>query len=105
MSFTLWFSLVVGGVVILVVIFKLIDRRNSVKMFNPWDAEKVESKKKEYFRPQVVEAKVRSLFPDHDANEILHLLEAVPAFQGIERMKLNVLKLSGGNLDQLRHYI
>jgi hypothetical protein len=104
MSFTFWFILVVI-VVLIIVILKLLDRRNTVKMYNPRDAEKVESKKHSYFRHQVVEAKVRSLFPAHDSAEILQLLEAVPIFWGVERMKLNVLKLSGGNLDQLRHYI
>ncbi len=74
-------------------------------MFNPRDAEKIESKKKLYYRHEVVEAKVRSLFPDRDPKEILELLEDVPTFWGVERIKLNVLKLSEVNLDRLRHYI
>ncbi len=105
MSFTFWFIVVVTGCAVLVVIFKLLDRRNSVKMFNPWDVEKVESGKKKYYRHEVVEAKVRSLFPDRDPAEILELLEDVPTFWGGERMKLNILKPSKGNFDQLRHYI
>ena len=105
MSPTFWIIVVVSIGVLIFVILKLVSRRTSVKMFNPWDTEKVESKKKSYFRHEVVEAKVRLLFPDHDFAEVVQLLEAVPTFWGVERMKLNVLKLSGGNLDQLRHYI
>ena len=86
MSLTLWAVLALAAIVVVVVVLKLLDRRNTVKMFNPRDTEKVESKKKSYYRHEVVEAKVRSLFPDHDPVEILQLLEAVPTLWGVERM-------------------
>jgi hypothetical protein len=73
-------------------------------MFNPRDSEREEAKNRPFFRPKVVETKVKSLFPDHDSTEILRLLEDLPSFWGVERMKLNVLKLSNGDLDQLLHY-
>ena len=104
MSFVFWFILSIVACVVSMLFLKWLDRRNSVRMFNPRDSEREEGKKRPFFRPKVVEAKVKSLFPDHDSAEILRLLEDVASSWGVERMKLNVLKLSEGDLDQLYHY-
>src|SRR6185503_13753628 len=57
-------------------------------------------------RREVVERKVRSLFPDQDHAQILQLLDdTTPEFWGLERMQLSILRLSRGNLDQLHHYL
>ena len=62
--------------------------------------------KKPYFRREVVEAKVKSLFSNHAPAEILRLLDTVaPSFGGVERVQLAILKLSKGDMDRLRHYV
>jgi hypothetical protein len=60
--------------------------------------------KKRFFRREVVEAKVKSSFQEHETAEILRLLdEYVPIHGGgPERVQLAILKLSNGNLDELR---
>jgi len=61
---------------------------------------------KPYFRREVVEAKVKSLFPQHAPAEILQLLDSdIPSFVGFERVQLDILKLSDGDTDKLHHYI
>jgi|SRR5215213_6387359 len=82
------------------------DRGNGGGEFTPWDEEDELARKEPYFRREVVEAKVRSLFPRHDPSEILQLLDGFPpSFGGRERMQLNILKLSDGDMARLRRYI
>ncbi|HXD32242.1 MAG TPA: hypothetical protein VN643_14055 [Pyrinomonadaceae bacterium] len=48
-------------------------RKNRVEVYTPQDADRHSARLKPYFRRQVVEAKVRSLFPNQDPAEILQL--------------------------------
>ena len=82
------------------------DRRNSVQVYTPQDEAREQAKLKPYFRREVVERKVRSLFPEQDGAYILQLLDDnTPDLGSVERMQLSILKLSNGNLDQLKHYL
>src|SRR4030095_3570667 len=64
------------------------------------------AKKKPYFRREVVEAKVKSLFPGKDPKLILQVLDDdIPTVFGVERTQLNILKLSDGDVNQLVHYV
>jgi len=106
MSLTFW--LVVAGIAGLGIwlFLRWFNRKNRVDVYNPQDADRHLARLKPYFRREVVEAKVKSLFPNRDPAEILQLLDSdVPSFWGLERMQLDILKLSNGNMDQLRHYI
>jgi hypothetical protein len=105
MPVAFWILIVITGVLAVVFFLKWFARRNRVKMFSPRDMESECAKKLPYFRPEVVQAKVKSLFPNHDSAEILRLLEIVPSFWGVERTQLNILKLSNGDMDQLHNYI
>ncbi|MDQ3908011.1 MAG: hypothetical protein M3268_06665 [Acidobacteriota bacterium] len=101
------FALVgVGGLACLVFLVWF-DRRNRVSVIGPWDQERELAKKKPYFRREMVEAKVKSLFPNGELAEILRLLDDnnIPSVWGRERIQLDILKVSGGDLDRLRHSI
>lgn len=63
-------------------------------------------KKKPFFRRDVVEQKVSSLFPATASNQILALLdEALPTTFELQRLQLALLKLSDGNLDELQRLL
>ena len=63
-------------------------------------------KKKPFFRREIVERKVRFLFPTTDANNVLDLLDAdLPTTFGLERLQLALLKLCDGNQDELRRLL
>ena len=106
MSVALW--IVVVGIACLAVwlFLRWVDRRSRVEVYTPQDAGRELARLKPDFRREVVEAKVKSLFPGHNPAEILRLLDDdVPSFWGAERMQLGILKLSNGDLEQLRYYI
>jgi hypothetical protein len=106
MSLTFW--IVIAGIACLAIGLFLVwfNRQNSVQVHTPQVDDRQLAKLKPYFRREVVEAKVKSLFPHRDPAEILQLLDSdLPSFWGLERMQLDILKLSNGNLDQLRYYI
>jgi hypothetical protein len=102
----LWITIIAIVCVAFWLLIRWNDRRNSVKVYTPRDEARNASRLKPYFRREVVERKVRSLFPDQDHAQILQLLDdSTPDIWGLERMQLNILKLSSGNLDQLHHYL
>ena len=106
MSLTLW--IIIAGIACLAIWLFLtwFNRKNSVQVYTPQDDDRWLRKLEPYFGRDVVEAKVNLLFPQHDRAEILQLLDSdLPFFWGLERMQLDILKLSNGNLDQLRYYI
>ena len=106
MSFTLW--ILIAGIACLAVwlFLRWFNRKNSVQVYTPQVDDRQLARLKPYFRREVVEAKVKSLFPHRDPAEILQLLDSdLPSFWGLERMQLDILKLSNGNFDQLRYYI
>lgn len=106
MSLALWLALPVIAGLTIWLFLRWFNRRNRVEVYSPSDDGRALAKLKPYFRREVVEAKVRYLFPNHDPAEILRLLDdGVPPFWGPERMQLNILKLSDGDVDRLRHYI
>ena len=106
MSVTFWIAIIVIACLAFWFFLRWFDRRSRTEVYTPQDAVQELARLKPYFRREVVEAKVKSLFPNHDPAEILHLLDNdVPTFWSLERMQLNILKLSNGNLDQLRYYI
>lgn len=75
-------------------------------MYTPSDESRQLARLKPYFRREVVEAKVKSLFPNHNTAEILQLLDNdIPSFSGLERMQLDILKLSNGDMGKLQYYI
>ena len=106
MSQALWLViLLVGGLAVGVYIIWF-GRGAGFGAVTPWDDEEEMARKGPYFRREVVEAKVSSLFPRQDPSEILRLLDgAPPPFGAHERMQLDILKLSGGDVARLRHYI
>ncbi len=105
MSSVNWIVLLVAISLAIWLVLRWFNRRNRVEVYGPWDDDRQLAKLEPYFRREVVEAKVQSLFPSHDPAEILHLLDnGVPSFGGLERMQLDILKLSNGDIDQLRHY-
>lgn len=106
MSLTFW--IVIAGIACWAIWLFLtwFNRKNSVQVHTPQDEDRLLKKLTPYFRREVVEAKVNLLFPHQDPVEILQLLDTdIPSFWGLERMQLDLLKLSNGNLDQLRYYI
>ena len=106
MSLTFWIVIAVIACLAIWLFLKWFDRKNSVQVYTPRDDDRWVRKLEPYFRRDVVEAKVKLLFPQHDPAEILQLLDSdLPTFWGLERMQLDILKLSNGDLDQLRYYI
>lgn len=106
MSFIAWITIIV---VIVLAIWRAVswfNSRSREEVYSPGDEDRDLARLEPYFRREVVEAKVKSLFPNHDPAEILQLLDdEAPSFWGLERMQLDILKLSNGDMDQLRHYI
>jgi hypothetical protein len=106
MSLIFWIVIVLIACLAIWLLLRWFDRRNRVEVYTPRDADRRLAKLKPYFRREVVEAKVQTLFPNHEPAEILRLLDDdVPSFWGLERMQLNILRLSNGDIDRLRHYI
>ena len=106
MSLTFWIVILgIAGLGIWLFL-RWFNRKNRVDVYTPQNENRHSARLEPYFRRQVVEAKVKSLFPNQDPAEVLQLLDSeVPSFSGLERMQLDILKLSNGNLDQLRYYI
>lgn len=106
MSIAFWLMIMVISCLAVGVFIIWFGRVNGWGELTPWDDEEEMARKEPYFRREVVEAKGRSLFPRHDPSEILQLLDGVPpSFWGRERMQLNILKLSDGDMARLRHYV
>lgn len=106
MPLTLWIAIVAIGCLTIWLFLRWFDRRNRVQVYSPQDSDREMARLKPYFRREVVERKVKSLFPNQEPAKILQLLDNdIPSYWGLERIQLNILKLSNGNLDQLHHYI
>lgn len=106
MSFLYWIIIAAVAGFGIWLLLNWVNRKDRVEVYTPQDSARHSARLKPYFRREVVEAKVKSLFPHEDPAEILKLLDdGVPSFGGLERKQLDLLKLSNGNLDQLRHYI
>ena len=105
MSLAFWIVVLVVAGLAIWLFLRWFDRRNRVEVYTPQDESRQSAKLKPYFRREVVEAKVKSLFPGREPADILRLLDDVPSVMGRERMQLNVLKLSNGEEGQLLHYL
>jgi hypothetical protein len=83
------------------------DRRNRVEVYTPQDDARQYSRLEPYFRREVVERKIKSLFPNQDHAAILKLLDIDPPFdsQPLERAQLNILKVSNGDLEELKRFV
>jgi hypothetical protein len=102
----LWITIIAIVCLVFFLLFKWNDRRNSVQVYTPRDNARDAARLKQYFRREVVERKVKALFPGQDHAQILQLLDDnTNDIWGLERMQLDILKLSNGNLDQLHHYL
>jgi hypothetical protein len=105
MLIAFWLIIMVAGCLAVGLFIIWRNRGNGGDEFGPWDEEDEVARKEPYFRREVVEAKVRSLFPRQDPSEILRLLDGIPTFVWRrERMQLNILKLSDGDMARLRRY-
>lgn len=108
MSLTLAFIIfVVGGIALgLFMRLRASGGRGIGSVIGPEQGAQELAMKEPYFRREVVEAKVKSLFPKHAPAEILRLLDTIPKpFGGPYRLQLAVLKLSKGDPAKLRRYI
>ena len=106
MSLAFWMVIVLILFLSIWLFLRWLGRRNSVQVYGPGDADNELARLKPYFRREVVERRVRSLFPNQDHAQVMQLLDSdIPSFWELERMQLNILKLSNGKLDQLQHYI
>lgn len=101
-AFTFVIIFIVVGVAFGFLIFMMLRSRRGV---GPWRDEEALAMMEPYLRREVVEAKVKSLFPHQSADEILRLLDAAPSHWGQVRVQLAILKLSRGDLNRLRHYV
>ena len=105
MSLTFWIFIVVLAGLTIWRLSRLFAGGSGAGGYTPQDGERQLEILEPYFRREVVEAKVKSVFPNHDPAEILQLLDdGLPAW-ALERMQLNIIKLSNGDMDQLRYYI
>lgn len=95
----------VGSAIVLLFLF-LVKRSREAREIGPQRDSRGMRKKKPFFRRDVVERKVISLFPETAPNQILALLDAgLPNTFGVERLQLALLKLSDGNLNELRRLV
>jgi len=98
--------LVPGGVCILLAAIFITRRRREAHEIGPVRDSRGLRKTKPFFQRNVVERKVRFLFPKSDPNEILGLLDSVATPpSGMERLQLALLKLSNGDLHELRRLV
>jgi len=106
MSYVTWIIIAVVAASVIWLLLRWFNRSVKVDVYTPSDGSRQSAKLKPYFRRAVVEAKVKSLFPQHAPAEILKLLDKdVPSFFGLERVQLDILKLSNGDTDKLHYYI
>ena len=107
MSFGVWIVIaIVAALAGWFLLLRWFNRRNRVEVYTKGDESRQLAKLKSYFRREVVESKVKCLFPEHNPSEILQLLDdGITSFFERERMQLDVLKLSNGDLDKLKYYL
>jgi hypothetical protein len=72
----------------------------------PQREDRILAELKPFFRREIVEAKVKSLFTNHERAEVIDLLDDdLPDYWGLERLQLAILRLSDGSLTSLREYV
>lgn len=107
MPITIQILLVIIGLTVVVVsTLYFLRRRREAHEIGPVRESRGLRKTKPYFRREVIERKVRSLFPNLSPNKILGLLDSIaPPPDGVERLQLAILKLSDGDMDELRRLV
>jgi hypothetical protein len=72
----------------------------------PQREDRILAELKPFFRREIVEAKVESLFTGRERAQVLDLLDDdLPDYWGLERLQLAILRLSDGSLTALREYV
>ena len=106
MSFVTWIIIALIAASIILLLLRLFNRSVKVDVHTPSDDSRQSAKLEPYFRRELVEAKVKSLFPQRAPGEILKLLDIdMPPVFELERVQLDILKLSNGDIEKLHHYI
>lgn len=107
MSLAIEVGLIAAAALAIVLLFMfLAKRRREAHEIGPQRDSRGMRRKKPFFRREVVERKVSSLFPTTAPSQILALLDAdLPSTFGGERLQLALLKLSDGNVDELRRLL
>jgi|GEM_PF-2897465 len=96
----------VAGLAVALRLMFLAKRRKEKHEIGPQRDSRGLRKLEPFFRREVVQQKVRSLFPNTNPNKILDLLNAdLPTTFGLERLQLALLKLSDGNFVELRRLV
>ena len=94
---------VVGIIVLVIVVAR---RRQQAHEVGPRREDRGLRKLKPFFRRDVVDRKIASLFSDTERSEAVRLLSSdLPITFGVERLQLALLKLSDGNLAELRRLV
>lgn len=98
----------VAALAVLLILMFLAKRRKEAHEIGPHRDSRGLRKKKPFFRRDVLERKVSSLFPTTEGSQVLALLDqdlpTTPAEQQLQ-LQLALLKLSDGNLDELRRLV
>lgn len=106
MSFVTTGLVILAGLVVALLLIFLAKRRREAGEIAPKRDGRGMRKKAPFFRREIVKRKVTSLFPGPASAEILDILDAaLPTTQGLERLQLALLKLSDGNVDELRRLV
>jgi hypothetical protein len=94
---------VVGMIALVIVVMR---RKQHAHESGPQREQRGLSAVAQFQRIEVVHRKIASMFPKTEQNEVASLLHSdLPATFGFERLQLALLKLSGGNLGELRHLV
>jgi len=94
---------VVGMIVLVIVVMR---RKQQSHESGPRREDQGLRKLKPFFQRDVVDRKIASLFSDTERSEVVRLLSSdLPTTFGLERLQLALLKLSDGNLAELRRLV
>ena len=96
----------VASLAIVLLFMFLAQRRREAHEIGPLKDSRDMRKKVPFFRQEVVKREIRSLFPNTSPSAIHELFEANLPFTGsAERLQLALLKLSNGDLNELRRLL
>ena len=92
------------GVIGLVIV--VLRRRQRAQESGPQRDDRRLRAMKPFQHREVVDRKITSMFSEAERNEVVRLLDAdLPSSFGLERLQLALLKLSNGNLGELRRLV
>ncbi|HJY29140.1 MAG TPA: hypothetical protein VJ306_14030 [Pyrinomonadaceae bacterium] len=94
---------VVGIIVLVIVVMR---RKQQAHEIGPVREDRRLREMKPFFRRDVVDRKIASLFSEAEQSEVVGLLSSdLPITFGFERLQLALLKVSDGNLAELRRLV